>query len=146
MRKIGTDGRDAALPEMHAQDPGNLAERQLGVETVLHDRTHRQRMAETQQRVPALEQGREKLAGAPGNIPVLGKQDGQPGLFPFRRPAPVDTDRNQAKLLAARLDAGPDQSLEPLRAAGALAAEQETLHAAQDDDPVGLLETIELER
>jgi hypothetical protein len=92
---------------MHPQDSRNLAKGDLGIEIAGNDGTQRQRLAESQQGIPAEQQGRKKLAGPAGDIPVLCEQELEHRPFFLRRPAPVDRNRNQQELLllgVGRLD------------------------------------------
>ncbi len=99
IRQVRSDGSGAPLPEMHAQDSRDLPKGHLGIEVAGNDGTQRQRLAESQQCIPAEQQGREKLAGPAGDIPVLREQKLEHRVFFLRRPAPVDRNRNQQQLL-----------------------------------------------
>ena len=56
-------------------------------------------MTETNQRVAPLKYGREEFSRPPRYIPILGKQERQPGMLLLRDAAPVDSHRHQQQLL-----------------------------------------------
>ena len=90
-------------------------------------------MTEAQQRVSTLEYRRKELACSTGNVPVLGKQQRQPGVILSGRTPPVDANRYEQELLAARLDTGFDEAQQSCRTL-LLATKDEAAHSSQHDD------------
>ena len=145
VREVRADRRNATLPKVHAQDTRDLAVGDFARLPLHVERSQRQRVAKTQQRVTAVSERREELARTADGLPVLGKQQFQHRPLLLRRAPPVQRDRDQQKFLVA-LFSGVDDSLQSLRARHARMTHEQSLHAPQDDEALVLRFATKLER
>jgi hypothetical protein len=116
MRQIRTQGGGAPLPEMHAQEPQDLAVGNFPIAVLLNDGAERQRLAEPEQGIAPVNDRCDELARAPGYLPVLQEQELEPGIFLVRRPAPVDGDGHEQKLAGGPGGARVHQAFQSRRA------------------------------